>query len=178
VTELVRTVAPLERFTPELAEALGIQDAPGLVAALDRRGLFLEPRGMPGWYALSPMVREFVLQRLPLDPGRRRALCRDAATWLEDRGLDDQALALLMAADETEAAARVLVLAGAGLLAAGAAELVVRVANWLPATVASRRSTGSPGGHQVWRMGPRPRAVRPPYGTGRGRRRALPGGPA
>jgi DNA-binding SARP family transcriptional activator len=132
VTDLVRTVAPLERFTAELAEALGIEDAPDHVAALDRRGLFIEPRGMPGWFALAPLVREFALQRLPLDPERRRALCRTAAVWLEERGHDDQALSLLMAAGEPEEAARLLVHSGAALLAAGASELVVRVARWLP----------------------------------------------
>jgi len=59
---LVRTVAPLERFTAPLCEALGVQGAAETVRALARRGLFVELQGHElEWYALTSPVREFAL---------------------------------------------------------------------------------------------------------------------
>jgi ATP/maltotriose-dependent transcriptional regulator MalT/DNA-binding SARP family transcriptional activator len=131
VSALVRAVAPLEGFTAELAEALGVERAREHVAAIDRRGLFLESRG-DGWYTLAPLVRAFARERLPLDPDDHRRTCLTAAAWLEAHGEVGQALGILVSADQLEPAARLLVSAGRALLASGAAELVIRVANRLP----------------------------------------------
>jgi ATP/maltotriose-dependent transcriptional regulator MalT/DNA-binding SARP family transcriptional activator len=135
VAALVRAVAPLERFTAELAGELGVAGAPELVEALDRRGLFLEPRGEEGWYALAPPIREFALGRFGLGAADRRDRCRIAARWFEGRGLHELALRHLVAAEEPSEAARVLVFAGPALLASGASDVVIRVAAWLPPDV-------------------------------------------
>jgi ATP/maltotriose-dependent transcriptional regulator MalT/DNA-binding SARP family transcriptional activator len=132
VASLVRTVAPLESFTAELATALGVPDAPELVAALDRRGLFLEPRGEDGWYSLAPLIREFATAHLGPDPLERGQLCGAAARWLEEHGRHDAALRQFMAAENPEGAVRVLVANGPALLASGVSELVIQVAAWLP----------------------------------------------
>jgi ATP/maltotriose-dependent transcriptional regulator MalT len=42
VSQLVRTVAPLERFTAKLCEELGVEGAEGILRSLARRGLFVE----------------------------------------------------------------------------------------------------------------------------------------
>ena len=50
----MQRVAPLERFTPALCEALGIPGAGTILHSLARRGLFVELRETPpGWYALG-----------------------------------------------------------------------------------------------------------------------------
>ncbi|MGH2457156.1 MAG: tetratricopeptide repeat protein, partial [Candidatus Limnocylindria bacterium] len=63
VRRLITAVAPLRGFTPELCAALGVEDAHELLPSLDRRGLFLEPdRTRAGWYALTPLVRDYALE--------------------------------------------------------------------------------------------------------------------
>ncbi len=137
VTALVRTVAPLERFTDGLAQALGIDGARELLIGLDRRGLFVEPRGEEGWYQLSPLVREFVLERLPLEPQARAGLFETAALWFEANGRAAEALSCLCEIDDLSGASRVLAEHGSALLASGAAGAVVAAAARLPEAMRS-----------------------------------------
>jgi ATP/maltotriose-dependent transcriptional regulator MalT/DNA-binding SARP family transcriptional activator len=131
--ELIRTVASLEAFTPELCAALGIENADLTLDSLARRGLFLElGRSEIGWFSLDSLMREFVLRHRPLDPDRRRDLQRRAATWFESQGHIEEALRALLASGEPEPVARMLAEQGRALLRAGALEAVVRAAGALP----------------------------------------------
>ena len=76
VRRLIRTVAPLDGFTPELLEALGLDGAAELLRSLSRRGLFLElHRSEVGWFSLSRLVRRVRPRAAPARSGRagRRA---------------------------------------------------------------------------------------------------------
>ena len=86
VETLVRTVAPLERFTPPLCEALGAPAAAETVRALALRGLFVELQGHElEWYALSSPVREFALaEGGPSRAERRRVLVRACLLYTSD----------------------------------------------------------------------------------------------
>ena len=137
VTTLIRIVAPLERFSGGLAEALGVESARELLTGLDRRGLFVEPRGEEGWYQLSPLVREFVLDRLPLEPQERARSYATAAAWFEANGRASDALSCASAIEDHAVTSRLLVEHGAELLAAGAAGSVVEAAVHLPQALRS-----------------------------------------
>ena len=70
-----------------------------MLTGLDRRGLFVEPRGEEGWYQLSPLVREFVLDGLPLEPQERARLYATAAAWFEANGRVADALSCASASE-------------------------------------------------------------------------------
>jgi ATP/maltotriose-dependent transcriptional regulator MalT/DNA-binding SARP family transcriptional activator len=133
VRELVRTVAHLERFTTELCETLGLDDAADAVASLARRGLFIEPRGAHvGWFSLNQLVRRFVVESLPLGEERLAEIRAAAADWFEQRGLPEESLRLLGAADDLEGIARILQTRGSSLLASGSVEAVISAVERLP----------------------------------------------
>lgn len=133
VQALVRTVAPLERFSAALCEELGIPDAAVVLASLERRGLFVEPSPeQAGWYTLGELAREFALERMTLPEPELAEVRLRASRWLAARGHVEQALALLAAADANEELAALLSERGEELLAAGAVDAVVRFADLLP----------------------------------------------
>jgi ATP/maltotriose-dependent transcriptional regulator MalT/DNA-binding SARP family transcriptional activator len=132
VLALVRAVAPLEAFTPELAEALGVPEAGRHVAELERRGLFLDVWTDDGWFALRPLIRQFVIEHLPHSQEELRSLRLAAAEWFERHERYPPALRELLLAQDREGVARVLTGSGRALLASGASELVIRAAAWLP----------------------------------------------
>ena len=88
VAELVRIVAPLDRFTPELCGALGVERPREILDSLARRGLFVELHGhTAGWYSLGAPVREYALANLVPNEEDARDLRMRAAHWFEERGL-------------------------------------------------------------------------------------------
>lgn len=133
VRALVRTVAPLGRFTAELCEALGIRGAADALASLERRGLFVEPDSVEaGWYTLGTLPREFALERMTLPDDEVRRVRLRAAEWLAVRGHVEQALTLLAAAGAYAELAALLAARGEELLTSGAADAVVRFTEILP----------------------------------------------
>lgn len=132
---LVRVAAPLEGFTPELCETLGVPDAAQVIASLARRGLFLEPqRHAAGWYSLIALVREFAAVHLPLSDDERHEINRRAAEWYERQGHTEAALRSLAAAEDLPALAGVLRRQGSALLLAGAADGVIAALEVLPSS--------------------------------------------
>lgn len=121
VRQLVRTVAPLPRFTPELCKELGITSADELLPALARGGIFVEPfrRGIDS-YALTAPIHEYALTAEPLSESERRTVLEVAARKLAGEGSTDEALMLLADAGNVEEVAHVLLQAGEELLAGGA----------------------------------------------------------
>ena len=136
VETLVRTVAPLERFTAPLCEALGVPAAAETLRALARRGLFVELQGHElEWYALSSPVREFALaEGGPSRAEQRRVLVR-AARWLDANGEPEEALRALTAAGDKPRLARLLATRGQMLLAHGAVDAVLDAIELLPHTM-------------------------------------------
>ena len=126
VRELVRTVALLEFFTPEMCEALGLDGAAETVDDLARRGLFVERREIG--YALHSLAREFALRAWPFESGEAADARRRAARWLESNGYVEHALRTLAAARDARGLRRLLTERGAALVAAGATTSVVAAA--------------------------------------------------
>jgi ATP/maltotriose-dependent transcriptional regulator MalT/DNA-binding SARP family transcriptional activator len=133
VRDLLRTVAPFERFNPALCEALGLARADEQLRRLARRGLFVQSSGGPeGWYGLHALAREFALESRPLDEDELRRLHRLAAAWFEDNDHPEEALRSFTAAGDPEPLADALRRRGPELLAAGSIEPVLAAVDALP----------------------------------------------
>ena len=127
VRHLLRTVAPLERFSAELCDALGVPGAATTLTRLQKRGLFVHTQE-DGSYALHALVRAFAHERWPLSAEELRSVRTQAADWLEDNGQAEEALRLATAAKEPEMVARLLREHGATLLAHGAPDNILGTA--------------------------------------------------
>jgi DNA-binding SARP family transcriptional activator len=133
VRELVRRVAPLERFTTELCDELGIPRAAETLRSLARRGLFVERHGHGvGWFSLNALVRDFASASFPLAPDELHGLQVGAAAWLERHGHVVEALRLLDAARDTASIRRLLAERGAALIDGGAVDAVARAIELVP----------------------------------------------
>ena len=162
VAELVARVAPLERFTAELCDALGIEGADETLRSLARRGLFVELQGRePGWYALGAPVREFALARLAPSATEMREVRIAAARWFESRHEPEEALRSLSAAEATETA-RLLEAYGGTLLSQGAVDAVLDAAGRLSARASNlcRRAARRRGASGPRRLGRGPPLLR------------------
>ena len=127
VSELVGTVAPLDRFSADLCEALGIGSAAELLRALARRGLFVELQGQTGsWYTLGTPVRDYALTCLVPDEPGAAEIRRRAAAWFLGHDDPQEALRCLTAADDLDGIVELLSAHGQSLLARGSVDAVVR----------------------------------------------------
>ncbi|MFK0160338.1 LuxR C-terminal-related transcriptional regulator [Streptomyces sp. NPDC090493] len=108
--DLLLRVSVLDRFGPELAEALtGRPDAGPLLAGLCRQNAFVEDLGH-SWYRLHPLFGEILRIHLRArSPGLEPELHRRAAWWLRAHGAVPEALAQGAAAGDWECAAGTLV---------------------------------------------------------------------
>jgi ATP/maltotriose-dependent transcriptional regulator MalT len=80
----IRTVAPLERFTPELCEALGLRDAEATATLFVRRGLLVRTHASEeDSYELHSLVRDFATRTWPLSDAELHHIHRAAASWFE-----------------------------------------------------------------------------------------------
>ena len=84
VQEFVRTVAPLDSFSPELCEELGVTHANDVIDGLVQRGLFV--RGVGDAFTLHTLIREFAEATWPLTKDERRSTLVRAAEWFESDG--------------------------------------------------------------------------------------------
>lgn len=136
VRELIRAVAPFERFSPELCEALGLPGASETIASLRRKGLFLAPHGSDaGFLSLRGPVREYAHERLRPDAAELRELHRRAAAWFAERGALEDALRSFVAGGDETSLAAFLAEHGEELLARGFIEPVLRAGDALPPPV-------------------------------------------
>ncbi|MGY5115803.1 LuxR C-terminal-related transcriptional regulator [Streptomyces sp. 900105755] len=108
--DLLLRVSVLDRFGPELAQALtGRPDAGPLLAGLCRQNAFVEDLGH-SWYRLHPLFGEILRVHLRArSPGLEPELHRRAARWLRAHGAVPEALAHGAAAGDWECAAGTLV---------------------------------------------------------------------
>ena len=133
VVDLLRRAAWLERVSPALCVAVGLRNAPQVVASLVSRGFLLPVEsGEETWFSLHALLREFLRDRWPLHIRELRTLYRRAARWFEDNGyLEDAVQAAGQSGDSAENR-RILRDHGALLLAGGAIEAVLEAAATLP----------------------------------------------
>ncbi|MDK1348113.1 LuxR C-terminal-related transcriptional regulator [Streptomyces sp. 378] len=108
--DLLLRVSALERFCPDLANALtGRIDAEPLLTGLHRQNAFVE-RLEHTWYQLHPLFAEILRAHLRVRlPGLEPELHRRAARWLRRHGHLPEALAHSAAADDWDLAAGALV---------------------------------------------------------------------
>ncbi len=133
VEELVRIVAPLERFTPELCAFLGVERPGEILSSLARRGLFVELHGhTAGWYSLGAPVRQYALAHLVADEAEAREVRMRAARWFEEHEHFEEALRCLAEAGDSAELGRLLATHGATLLAQGAVDAVLKAVVLLP----------------------------------------------
>ena len=133
VEALMRLVAPLERFTPELCDALGASNSAEILGSLARRGLFVElHEHATAWYSLGEPVREFALARLGSGGQEARDVQLRAGQWLEEHADPENALRCFAAAGDRAEIARLLAAHGQSLLARGAVDAVLEAVALLP----------------------------------------------
>jgi DNA-binding SARP family transcriptional activator/tetratricopeptide (TPR) repeat protein len=135
LVDLLRVGAALERFTPELLDALGVPDAAATVAAEERRGVHIEPSSPEGWLTLTPASREYALARLAGEPGDVARLRAEAAAWFVERGDVATGLRHLCLADDGAAIVDLLTAHGTALLSAGQSALVAEALDRVPAAL-------------------------------------------
>jgi DNA-binding SARP family transcriptional activator len=133
LVEVIRMVAPLERFSDELLTELGVADAAACRERLERRGLFLVPQATRGWYALNPLVRDFTHQRLGLGHDQRQHVLRTAGAWFESVREMEAALQCAQTGGADDTLARLLGAHGSALVAAGRGARVRNLCRDLPA---------------------------------------------
>jgi ATP/maltotriose-dependent transcriptional regulator MalT/DNA-binding winged helix-turn-helix (wHTH) protein len=126
VRELIRRAAELDAVSPDLCAALGMAAEAGSLSTLSRRGLFFAPDPHePGWFAVTPLARDFVRSHHPLASDEQRSLRTRAAAWLEQGGRAEAALQLLTVAGAESELARMLRQRGESLLRAGGVGSVI-----------------------------------------------------
>lgn len=108
--DLLLRVSVLDRFRPELADALTERaDAGGILAGLHRGNAFVEDLGH-AWYRLHPLFGEILRAHLRMRrPGLEQVLHRRAAQWLRRSGTLAETLGHGAAAGDWEFTAGALV---------------------------------------------------------------------
>jgi DNA-binding SARP family transcriptional activator len=141
VRRLLPRIAQLDRFTPELCEAVGVRNAARVLGTLTDRGLMIRAEGgVEGWLTLHALIRDFVLQTWPLPAEALEELHRLAADWFVERGDFDGALRSLAAGATPSAKAGFLASHGAEALARGFADGVIEVGEPLPVELRDARA--------------------------------------
>ena len=140
VRELIRAVAPFERFSPELCEALGLVGSSEAIDSLRRKGLFLTPHGSDAdFLSLHGLVREYAHERLRPEAAELRELHRRAAAWFEEKGALEDAFRSFVESEDETPLARFLAERGEELLSRGFIEPVIRAGDALSPAVRSSR---------------------------------------
>ncbi|HEX6076277.1 MAG TPA: BTAD domain-containing putative transcriptional regulator [Micromonosporaceae bacterium] len=138
VKRLLVTTALFDEVSVELLEALGIE-AREPIAALDRRGLFLEPGSWgPGWYRLHAIATDPVARHGPALDGQLTRLRLAAATWFMTNGLPHAALRQLLVSERYDDVVALLTGSSSYLLGNGHADEVLHAVARLPEAVRDR----------------------------------------
>ena len=132
VLELLRVIAALDRFAPELCAELGLPDPDEKLAHLRRRGFVITGRDTAESLSLHPLLRDFVREGWPLDDEERRAVHRLTARWAEANGLLGEALASWREAEEPLEIVRLFVERREELVDGGHITAVVAAASTVP----------------------------------------------
>lgn len=120
VREFLTSTAVVDRFTPDLCEALA--GAPGnssaVIEELEALGLFLIPLDHKRqWFRYHQLFADLLRLRLQQEqPERYAELNRRASQWYESQGLTDEAIKHRLAAGEPDETARLIEAAGLGMI--------------------------------------------------------------
>ncbi len=137
VRDFVSAMSVFERFSPALCDALGLPGSSTMTATLERRGLVVSDGAGAMW--VHSLVRDFALERLPLNGVRRRVLQRGASRWFGAQGDHLAALREAVAAEDARVTGRVLREHGEDLLLGGSIDAVLEAAKVLtPKTLDAR----------------------------------------
>ena len=126
----IRTVAPLDSFSPELCEELGVPRANEVIDVLVQGGLFV--RAVGDAFTLHALVREFAEATWPLTKEERRLILVRAAEWFEPEGRVDSALSAFAEASAQPEVARLLETRGSEFIGSGHADTALGLAEDLP----------------------------------------------
>jgi ATP/maltotriose-dependent transcriptional regulator MalT/DNA-binding SARP family transcriptional activator len=131
VREVIRRVALLDEFTPELGDAVCMPGSRAVIKELAGQGLFIERR-QDGSFALRPLIRDYALEQLALPAAQARDVRLAAAEWHANAGHIAAAVSLLLAAGQPDRLVALLAEHGQWLLSAGHVALVVDACRVLP----------------------------------------------
>ena len=121
---LLQVASVFDRFTPGMVADLGVPDAAAILAALERRGLFIRPLGEDDWFEVHPLVAEHVVQAAPLEGRELRRVRTAGAAWLAGHGAFRPAVAQYAALSARRPLTDLLVRYGAGLVASGEVDVI------------------------------------------------------
>jgi LuxR family maltose regulon positive regulatory protein len=132
----------LDRLSGALCDAVtGRSDGQAMLERVERANLFLVPLDeVRGWWRYHHLFADLLRARLQQQPERIAVLHRNAAAWLEEHGLTDDAIRHALAAEDTVWAARLIERHFDGLFFRGGEGVTVQ--RWLaaiPAEIASSR---------------------------------------
>jgi len=134
VLHFLERAEPLRWIDAGLARAVGVRDADRVLAAVRRRGVYVEPgASVSDRIELTPLSRAFVHAHRRLGAKERDGVLVAAARWLEQVGDHADALDYWVELADVEACLRMLSEHGEQLLADGHAQGVVRAAALVPA---------------------------------------------
>jgi DNA-binding SARP family transcriptional activator/predicted negative regulator of RcsB-dependent stress response len=123
--DLLGRLAALDRFTPELADALGPDGDRTALAGLVRRGAVVDaPERGQSWLSVNALLRE-VVRGAPAAAEARHDTLGRAARWFEDHGQQAEALRCALATGDSADVGRIVTRWGAQLLQAGEADAVL-----------------------------------------------------
>ena len=126
----LRDVAVLPWMNDDLLEHLGIAVTP----LLEPSSVYMSSApDVPGASVVSPLVREYLMERVPPEPNRRRDVLAAAATWYSDRGDLPEALECARTSGDSQAVIDLLTTEGESMVAAGHTRRMVDVIDELPA---------------------------------------------
>ncbi len=132
VRALLRIAAEFDRFNAELCEAIGAAPPAELLSGLQRRGLIAVRTGPGGWLTLHAVLRDFVLEHMPIDKKTLREVHVSAASWFASQELYREALASLKTAEDPVRIANFFKEHWRPLIERGFADAVVDAAQLVP----------------------------------------------
>jgi DNA-binding SARP family transcriptional activator len=137
LVRLLQTTALFEIFDRDLCEAIGVGDALGSLAELERRGFVSSSSERGGFLRLHDLLRGFLREARPLADHDRLAVLRVAARWFEEQGLIPEALKAWTDIDDYGEIARVIRDMGWELFHQGGvrADVILSAAARLPPTL-------------------------------------------
>jgi ATP/maltotriose-dependent transcriptional regulator MalT/DNA-binding SARP family transcriptional activator len=131
VRDVIRRVALLDEFTPELCDVVCAPGSRAVIKELAAQGLFIEQR-QDGSFALRPLIRDYALEQFPLPPAQASEVRIAAAGWHAAAGDNAAALSLLLPARDPGRVVALLADQGQWLLSAGHVALVVEACRIVP----------------------------------------------
>ena len=129
----LRAAALIPWITPDMAESLDIGDGAAKWFDPQRRSVYLTPApNHVGAVSLSPLVRDFLLERHPLGRGNEDTLLLSASALYEQDGALPEAMECLLRLGSADEIARFISERGGSLLAAGLARQMVETIEKIP----------------------------------------------